>query len=114
MQMTGEQASGCTSDCEVSYGWHCKEDSTGQSECTRWGKTLRVLGCGDGYLEGGEECDDYWWDIGNACVGCKIQTSYACSYYNNGIGNVGYCWVACGDNNYQTGEECDLGSSNNG
>ncbi len=65
--------------------------------------------CGDGNIEGDEECDDGDTSSGDGCSSlCIIEYGWECS------GEPSTCWRSCGDGNQDSGEECDDGNTASG
>ncbi len=88
---------GCSADCltiEPNYtcpdaGQPCEPDQI----------------CGDGIIMGDEECDDFNTQNGDGCnSNCQVEPGYSCLYNS--------CWLLCGNNNLEPGEECDSGEDN--
>lgn len=60
--------------------------------------------CGDGAIEGAEQCDDGDKDLLDGCgMDCKIEPGWACS------GEPSSCAKTCGDGKLDAGEACDDG-----
>jgi fibro-slime domain-containing protein len=60
--------------------------------------------CGDGKLEGSEECDDGNADSGDGCTsGCKIESDHVCPV----VGTLCVSTVVCGDGRISGNEVCD-------
>ncbi len=58
--------------------------------------------CGNGILEGGEECDDKnAFDYDGCSLNCEIEEDWVCS------GEPSVCKAICGDGIIKGGEECD-------
>ncbi|HAI98546.1 TPA: hypothetical protein DCL30_03330 [Candidatus Peribacteria bacterium] len=58
--------------------------------------------CGDGAVEGSEECDDGDTDAGDGCSAtCTVESGYAC------VGEPSVCALTCGDGDVDAGETCD-------
>ncbi|MDD5025813.1 MAG: DUF4215 domain-containing protein [Candidatus Peribacteraceae bacterium] len=58
--------------------------------------------CGDGAVEGAEECDDGDTDAGDGCSAtCTVETGYSCA------GEPSVCTVVCGDGLIVGSEACD-------
>ncbi|HEX7668765.1 MAG TPA: DUF4215 domain-containing protein, partial [Polyangiaceae bacterium] len=64
-------------------------------------------GCGDGKIEGSEQCDDGNSTPGDGCSGvCQIEPFYACP----AEGQPCVTTIICGDGNVGPGEACDDGN----
>ncbi|MCB9532133.1 MAG: DUF4215 domain-containing protein [Myxococcales bacterium] len=68
--------------------------------------TVTTLGCGDGILAAGEECDDGANDDGDGCsAGCLVESGFFCA------GEPSECAeIVCGDEVIAHGETCDDGN----
>lgn len=91
-------ADGCSANCSfVNPGYGCP---TPGSLCT-------MAACGNGNLDGGEECDSAWTGAATRCIGCKLQNGAYCD-------PVTETCVAemCGNGILLGNEECDLGAQN--
>ncbi len=67
--------------------------------------------CGDGILEGSEECDDGNTTSGDGCSStCKLETDWACPT----PGSPCVSTVVCGDNRISGNEQCDDGNTLSG
>ena len=65
--------------------------------------------CGDGVVDGGEQCDDGNVTNGDGCSStCTVQTGYTCT------GNPSICATTCGDGVTAGAEQCDDGNLVNG
>jgi cysteine-rich repeat protein/predicted outer membrane repeat protein len=65
--------------------------------------------CGDGLIEGPEDCDDANTETGDGCDGtCMVERGWACS------GEPSVCITVCGDGITAGGEECDDGNDEGG
>lgn len=72
----------------------------GESVCT-------FVGCGNGTLEGVEECDDGNVVAGDGCsILCEEENGYTC------VGEPSVCTSTCGDSLVASDEECDDGNTN--
>ncbi len=93
---------GCPDNClRIDVGWECL-DGPGEP-CTRI-----VTICGDGLLEGEEECDDSNDDDSDGCSSdCEVESGYICPY------SGAPCITDCGDGIVATGEACDDGNGGN-
>ena len=90
---------GCSSDCKIeSDRFYCSFNQEGlQSACEPIGTyipgqtTPSPSFCGNGYLEGGEECDDGFPRNGDGCSAlCKIEAGWNC--WNDRIKRgISYC-----------------------
>ncbi|MBO5985740.1 MAG: DUF4215 domain-containing protein, partial [Lachnospiraceae bacterium] len=54
-----DNGDGCSSTCKIETGWHC-ETISGTSVCAKGS-------CGNGIIDGGEECDDGNRYAGDGC-----------------------------------------------
>ena len=96
---------GCSVTCTIESGWVC----TGQPS------VCHEVVCGDGAVEGDEQCDDGTGDPnsmvdGDGCAAdCTVETGWSC------VGEPSTCGAAeCGDG-YPVGtEECDDRDTNDG
>ncbi len=65
--------------------------------------------CGDGAIEGVEECDDDGVTPGDGCdADCQIETGYSC------MGEPSVCTGGCGDSAISGMEACDDGNTTAG
>ncbi len=86
---TGESATGDTGETETSL------DSSGEP-----------VTCGDGIVEGDEECDDSNTDADDGCSdSCAIEDGWSCE------GEPSTCAEACGDGVVTVSEACDDGNT---
>ncbi|MSR87202.1 DUF4215 domain-containing protein [Candidatus Peribacteria bacterium] len=87
----------CSGGCSLTYVEQCTESGTKITASSSAAPPLppvpTVAQCGNGVMEGAEECDDGNRDSSDAC-------SNSCTF------------ARCGDAVKQTGEECDAGSKN--
>lgn len=68
-----------------------------------------MVGCGDGIIQAGEQCDDGNVVNGDGCSStCQVQTGYSCS------GTPSVCTTICGDGIKVGAEQCDDGNVVNG
>lgn len=72
-------ADGCSSSCKPESGWNCQTPATGATFCV---KNLGVGFCGNGLVEGGEQCDDGFPLMnGDGCtVTCQIEPGWNCYF----------------------------------
>ncbi|MBU1070224.1 DUF4215 domain-containing protein [Myxococcota bacterium] len=91
---------GCNGSCKIELGWSCQGQP---SVCTD--------GCGDGLINGSEECDnetDFIPNSGDGCSAtCRVEVGWACS------GEPSNCTPICGDN-LRVGPETDALSCDDG
>eukprot|EP01126_Amoeba_proteus_P032796 TRINITY_DN3202_c0_g1_i12.p1 TRINITY_DN3202_c0_g1~~TRINITY_DN3202_c0_g1_i12.p1 ORF type:complete len:1533 (-),score=260.60 TRINITY_DN3202_c0_g1_i12:146-4744(-) len=88
---------GCT-NCILEHGYTCSDQS-----CT----TV----CGDGLVNGTEQCDDNNTDPNDGCDGCKTTPFWDCT---NITVSPTICHPICGQGGQQRGEECDDGNTISG
>lgn len=70
---------------------------------------LEPIGCGDGFIEGIEECDDGNPDDGDGCSStCTVESGWDCT------GEPSACTEVCGDGIITGSEECDDGNLDDG
>jgi len=101
---------GCSSTCQVEPGYACGRDqwhpAVAVTECY---KTI----CGDGHVEGTEQCDD-----GNTKPfdGCSptCTNEPQCGYPDKDTTKAYQCFSVCGDGIKMPDEECDDGNLQNG
>ena len=68
-----------------------------------------LVGCGDGIVQAGEQCDDGNVVNGDGCSStCQIQTGFTC------VGTPSVCYTTCGDGIKAGAETCDDGNTANG
>jgi len=68
-----------------------------------------LVGCGDGIVQGTEQCDDGNVVNGDGCSStCTIQPGYTC------VGTPSVCTTTCGDGVKAGAETCDDGNTVNG
>ena len=68
-----------------------------------------LLGCGDGIIQAGEQCDDGNVVNGDGCSStCQVQTGFSCT------GTPSVCTTTCGDGIKAGAESCDDGNTVNG
>ncbi len=64
---------------------------------------FQASSCGDGVIEGEEECDDSNTDSGDGCSGvCEIEEGWSC------FGQPSFCDTDCGDSIIVGSEECEF------
>jgi cysteine-rich repeat protein len=80
----------------------CKADCTfNTSSCT----AAPITQCGNGKVEGTEQCDDDGTSDGDGCDSlCKVETGWNCI---GGAGALSVCTPICGDNGIKGNEICD-------
>ncbi|MCA9577157.1 MAG: DUF4215 domain-containing protein [Myxococcales bacterium] len=89
---------GCSADCRsVDSGYGCP---TPGALCT-------TAACGNGVLDGGEECDTAWPGASGRCVGCKLQNGAYCN-----PATMTCVDETCGNGIVLGNEACDLGAQN--
>lgn len=67
------------------------------------------VGCGDGVVEGPEQCDDGGNAPGDGCSAvCRVEDGWACT------GEPSVCAPVCGDGRLSGAEECDDGDADDG
>ena len=88
---------GCL-NCQIQKGWECL---TPGAACTQ------TAVCGDGKLQGSEECDEGPDHTTAGCVECQIQNGWRCP---DGAGSP-CIQGSCGDGILDKGEACDDGNS---
>ncbi len=65
--------------------------------------------CGDGVVNGGEQCDDGNLTNGDGCsITCTVQAGFSC------VGSPSVCNTICGDGLVAGAESCDDGNLTNG
>lgn len=113
------EGTGCTDFCRLEPGYECNG-----TNCTSVRKQTL---CGNGTLEGHEECDDGNELGGDGCSpDCRIETGFEC--FNNDATSASVCRPTCGDGIWNITstkkpgikaqsvkdliEECDLGELN--
>lgn len=113
------EGTGCTDFCRLEPGYECNS-----TNCTSVRKQTL---CGNGTLEGHEECDDGNKLGGDGCSpDCRIETGFEC--FNNDATSASVCRPTCGDGIWNITstkkpgekaesvkdliEECDLGEDN--
>ena len=97
---------GCSSDCKIEDGWLCRV-GPGRTVSYYYPSVCHERICGDGILEGPEECDDGNTVDGDGCSNnCTLEYGYSC------IGKK--CRSYCGNGVVGEGEECDDGNVFNG
>ena len=113
------EGKGCTDFCRLEPGYECNG-----TNCTSVRKQTL---CGNGTLEGHEECDDGNKLGGDGCSpDCRIETGFEC--FNNDATSASVCRPTCGDGIWNITstktpgikaqsvkdliEECDLGEFN--
>lgn len=90
---TATGGDGCSTTCTVETGWRCS--STG---CTPI--------CGNGVVDGIEQCDDDDLESGDGCsAGCKVEPYYTC---NSADPSVCVSQIVCGNGTVDPGEVCDF------
>lgn len=92
-----EPGDGCDDACRIEDGWVC---AGATSDCKHT--------CGNGALEGTEECDDANSVTGDGCVSCLIEDGYTCDNAPS------TCETTCGDGIVAGDEECDDGNTTAG
>jgi len=96
---------GCSSNCTIEPGYVC-DDSCAEYNCDRK-SSCREPECGDGVMEGPEECDDGNTDNGDGCSStCHVEPGYKC--YKDKQKSI--CRSFCGDGMKSSDEECDDGN----
>jgi MYXO-CTERM domain-containing protein len=69
--------------------------------------------CGDGVVEGAEECDDFNFEAGDGCTDCTVDAGWACGDDDPGDG-VSDCYETCGNSTLDDHEDCEDGDAANG
>lgn len=92
---------------------YAEEDVGGSADDDRWGTWWARFGaattCGNGEVQGGEQCDDGNVTAGDGCSAtCTIEAGFECS------GAPTVCVAICGDGLTVDGETCDDGNTANG
>ena len=95
---------GCNDKCQIEDGWTCVD-----ADCTQLqpeeNKPKPV--CGNGVVEGNEQCDDKNTDNLDGCNDkCQIEDGWTCT--KDGCTKIN----TCGNKQYDNGEECDDGNDN--
>jgi fibro-slime domain-containing protein len=84
---------GCSAICQLEDGWSCP---TPGQPC------VRTAICGDGVVEGSEQCDDGNSTSGDGCSAtCMVETGYICRVPGKP------CSALCGDGIVRLGKQCD-------
>ena len=101
---------GCSATCTVETNFICERSST-----TGFRRSLtsacRVVACGDGFVDGDEECDDDDVDAGDGCSATCIQEDgFDCDFAEPTV----CVRVVCGDSTVNGDEDCDDGNGNAG
>jgi cysteine-rich repeat protein len=80
--------------CKLEPGWSCEE-----------GGTCSPNGCGDGFVAGGEQCDDgNKFSFDGCSATCRVEKGYVCPALG------GPCALSfCGDGTINGSEQCDNG-----
>jgi cysteine-rich repeat protein len=95
---------GCSSNCQIEYGYSCMDELVNGPS-----PSLCFPICGDGLINGDEECDDNNTNNWDGCTSnCKFQVGYNCSE------EPSLCSPICGDERIVGDEECDDGNTING
>ncbi len=83
---------GCSDRCKIEPGYHCSKP----------GSPCEAGKCGDGFLDGGETCDEGSSKSNGGCVDCRIQNGWKCE-------EAGKACVAttCGDGKVEGLETCE-------
>lgn len=69
----------------------------------------RDIVCGDGQIDGNEECDDAGTAAGDGCdAACLVEDGFDCN------GEPSVCELICGDGFVDVGEECDDDNNTDG
>ncbi|MFT6398049.1 MAG: cysteine-rich repeat protein [Bradymonadia bacterium] len=92
---------GCSPFCLIEEGWSCDSVPSACGEVPVIEST-----CGDGRVQGAEECDDFNLESGDGCsVGCLIEDGFICA------GEPSVCGpeapAGCGDGIVDPTEDCD-------
>jgi len=70
-------------------------------------------GCGDGFVDAGEACDDGNNVDGDGCSAtCTVETGFSCHQTSVDLPSI--CQKGCGDGTVQSPEECDDGNNVDG
>jgi len=97
-----------TTDCkgDLVCCFDVNDPSQELGECA---PTSQCRPCGNGVLDGDEECDDGNVGDGDGCsAACLIESGYTC------IGEPSECIDTCGNGVVEVYEECDDGNTSNG
>jgi cysteine-rich repeat protein len=94
-----ENHDGCSSECKIENSYTCQTDANGKSICQ---------GCGNGKIEGNEECDIPALLGNQGCSSeCKIEAGFVC----DNTQSPSRCNPKCGDGVIIHPETCDDGNS---
>ncbi len=99
---------GCSPVCLTEAGWACDSEPSLCAEVPVIEST-----CGDGRVQGTEECDDFNLQPGDGCdLGCRIEDGFVCA------GEPSVCGPeapeGCGDGVVDPTENCDDGNATPG
>jgi cysteine-rich repeat protein len=101
---------GCSSSCEEERGFTCEGEP---SVCERDSSGVFTR-CGDGVIEGDEECDDANRQTGDGCDGaCRVENGWKCNDEPS-ICEPSEEDLRCGDGIINSEEECDDGNARSG
>ncbi|MBQ4359655.1 MAG: DUF4215 domain-containing protein [Proteobacteria bacterium] len=87
---------GCSARCKLEDGYHCPEA----------GKPCVKGKCGDGFIDGGETCDEGGAQASGGCVSCQIQKGWKCDEAGKACVKT-----VCGDGVLEGSETCEDSSA---
>ncbi len=92
--LASDETDGCSTSCELDEGWTCPE---ADEEC--------IPTCGDGALNGDEECDDNNRTNDDGCnAACTLEPGFVCTETDDGSSCEP---TVCGNDVEEPGEGCD-------
>jgi cysteine-rich repeat protein len=101
---------GCDENCRIKPGWSCLPGPVYSNWASSHAQntTCHLIQCGDGVLEGIEQCDDGNRDDLDGCDrNCQMERGFSCA---GELGGQSLCHTVCGDGRLAGNETCDDGN----